>query len=85
MYTSTKQYFILSTFYCQANTDNGSHTSYKLTTFSSLHINHSEDNILQKHSIISFIIISEKWHITARDIVIDAESLSSDELGVDTH
>ena len=76
-YTSTKQYFILSTFYCQANTDNGSHTSYQLTTFSALHINHSEDNILQKHNIISFIIISEKWHNTARDIVIDAESLSS--------
>jgi hypothetical protein len=31
-YTSTKQYFILSTFYCQANTDNGSHTSYQLLT-----------------------------------------------------
>ena len=37
---SAKQYLILNTFYCQANTDNGSHTRYKLATFSALHINH---------------------------------------------
>ena len=56
-----------------------------LQGFYPLYINHLKDNILQKHNIISFIIIWEKWHNTARDIVIDAESLSSDELGVDTH
>ena len=41
--------------------------------------------MLQKHNIISFIIIWEKWHNTARYIVIDVESLPSDDLAVRKH
>ena len=48
-------YFTINIFYCRANTDNGSDTSYKLTRSSPLHINHEVENILQKHNIISFI------------------------------
>ena len=45
-----------------------------LQGFYPLYINHLKDNILQKHNIISFIIIWEKWHNTARDIDIDVGS-----------
>jgi hypothetical protein len=61
--------------------DSGSDASYKRTRSSSLHINH----ILQKHSIILFKFIWEKWHDIARYIVINVESLPSDELGVHEH
>ena len=44
--------------------DKGSDTSYKLRRSVLLHINHSKDNILQKHNIISFVIIWENWHNT---------------------